>query len=86
MGKLQVTRLLQNPLGQVASDGERGDLVRVSDGRATIYLLPCEFEVATKAQLRDMLAAKLVPEPPSEGRHAPPAPDTTDAHRVLQRK
>jgi hypothetical protein len=32
---LQVTRLLQNPLGQPAPEGVEGDIVRVSDGIAT---------------------------------------------------
>lgn len=53
---LQVTRLLQNPLGEPAPAGTRGDIVRVSDGLATIYLTPREFEVITDAQLRYLLA------------------------------
>jgi hypothetical protein len=53
---LTVVRLLQNPLGQEAPPGERGDMVRVSDGRARLYLLPSEFEVANAASLRWMLA------------------------------
>ena len=82
MPKLKVTRLLQNPLGEVAPDGQRGDLVRVTDGRATVYLVPFEFEMATEAQLRDMLAAKLVPEPPGAARHAPPVPDPGTVRRA----
>ncbi len=53
---LTVVRLLQNPLGQEAPLGERGDMVRVSDGRTRLYLLPSEFEAATTASLRWMLA------------------------------
>jgi ribosomal protein L9 len=53
---LVVTRLLQNPLGAVAEPGTRGDLVRVSDGRATIYLLPCEYEGADERTLQWLLA------------------------------
>jgi hypothetical protein len=46
-GPLTVTRLLQNPLGDHAPDGERGDIVRVSDGTATVYLTPSEYEQAS---------------------------------------
>jgi hypothetical protein len=53
---LQVTRLLQNPLGAPAPAGSRGDLVRVSDGLSTIYLTPREFENVTAAELRYLLA------------------------------
>lgn len=57
-GELAVTRLLQNPLGQTAPDGARGDIVRVSDGMSTIYLTPQEFEDATEQHLRYRLAAE----------------------------
>lgn len=67
-----MTRLLQNPLGQVAPEGQRGDLVRITDGHATVYMDPAEFDVASEAQLRDVLAAKVVPEPPHAAHHAPP--------------
>ena len=40
MAELTVVRLLQNPLGQQASEGERGDLVRVSNGQSSVYLTP----------------------------------------------
>ena len=49
MSDLTVVRLLQNPLGQEAPVGHRGDMVRVSDGRASIYLFPWEFEAAEEA-------------------------------------
>jgi hypothetical protein len=55
---LAVTRLLQNPLGQPAPEGARGDIVRVSDGTQTIYLSPLEYEQATEEQLRYRLAAE----------------------------
>jgi ribosomal protein L9 len=55
---LEVTRLLQNPLGDPAPEGERGDIVRVSDGSCTIYLTPREFDEATEQQLRYRLAAE----------------------------
>jgi hypothetical protein len=55
---LEVTRLLQNPLGHPAPDGERGDIVRVSDGTRAIYLTPREFDEATEQQLRYRLAAE----------------------------
>jgi hypothetical protein len=54
--ELTIVRLLQNPLGQEAPAGQRGDLVRVSDGRARIYLLPGEFDGASPATLRWLLA------------------------------
>lgn len=56
MTALEVTRLLQNPLGQVAPAGQRGDMVRVSDGVATIYLDPAEFDSESEDSLRAMLA------------------------------
>jgi hypothetical protein len=71
VGMLTVVRLLQNPLGREAPPGERGDLVRVSDGRARVYLLPSEFDSASPATLRWMLARQ------SSGTRAP-APTCTD--------
>ncbi|HTK61020.1 MAG TPA: hypothetical protein VL595_01545 [Pseudonocardia sp.] len=56
MTALEVTRLLQNPLGHVAPPGQRGDIVRVSDGEATIYLDPSEYESESEDSLRAMLA------------------------------
>ena len=56
MAELTVVRLLQNPLGQEASEGERGDLVRVSDGKSKLYLMPWEFDAADERTLRGMLA------------------------------
>jgi hypothetical protein len=53
---LTVVRLLQNPLGQEAPPGERGDMVCVSDGRARLYLLPSEFDRQSTTSLRWMLA------------------------------
>jgi hypothetical protein len=55
---LEVTRLLQNPLGHPAPEGEQGDIVRVSDGTCTIYLTPQEFDEAGEQQLRYRLAAE----------------------------
>ena len=56
MGDIQVVRLLQNPLGELAPAGQRGDIVRVRDGWATIYLDPNEFDRMSQAGLRRMLA------------------------------
>jgi Ribosomal protein L9, N-terminal domain len=53
---LTIVRILQNPLGQQAPPGERGDMVQVSDGRTRVYLLPSEFDMASPATLRWMLA------------------------------
>ena len=56
MEKLNVVRLLQNPLGEPAPEGARGDLVRVSDGQSRVYLMPWEFDAADEQTLRWMLA------------------------------
>lgn len=55
---LEITRLLQNPLGHPAAEGERGDIVRVSDGTRTVYLTPREYDEASEQQLRYRLAAE----------------------------
>jgi hypothetical protein len=55
-GPFEVTRLLQNPLGEPAPPGARGDIVRVSDGTASVYLTPAEYDAASEAELRYMLA------------------------------
>ena len=55
-----VTRLLENPLGELAPDGVRGDIVRVSDGVATVYLTPREYDGITDAQLRYLLAGSRI--------------------------
>jgi hypothetical protein len=56
MADFQVTRLLQNPLGQEAPPGHRGDIVRVSTRWATVYMDPVEFDRATENELEAMLA------------------------------
>jgi hypothetical protein len=56
VSQLTVRRLLQNPTGEPAPPGERGDIVRVSDGTRTIYMLPAEFEAASEEQVRFLLA------------------------------
>jgi Ribosomal protein L9, N-terminal domain len=61
MSDLTVVRLLQNPLGKEAPAGHRGDIVRVSDGRASLYLFPWEFEAADEARLRWLLAQEATP-------------------------
>jgi hypothetical protein len=64
---LDVTRLLQNPLGAVAEPGTRGDIVRISDGRATIYLLPYEYEQSDERTLRWLLVQEPTTAPVREG-------------------
>jgi hypothetical protein len=54
--ELTVSRLLQNPVGQPAPAGERGDLVCASDGVSKIYLTAAEYDAATEAHLRWLLA------------------------------
>jgi hypothetical protein len=61
MMSMVVTWLMKNPLGAVAQPGARGDFVRVSDGRATIYLLPDEFDDADERRLRWLLAQQPTP-------------------------
>ena len=51
----RVTRLLQNPLDQPVREGDRGDIVRVSDGATTIYLTPREYDDVSERQLRYLL-------------------------------
>jgi hypothetical protein len=58
MSALEVQRLLQNPLGQPAPPDARGDIVRISDGMATIYLTPAEYDRTTESELRYLLARK----------------------------
>ena len=53
---MKVTWLMKNPFGAIAQPGQRGDFVRVSDGQATIYLLPNEFDLADERRLRWLLA------------------------------
>jgi hypothetical protein len=60
---LRVVRLLQNPLGQVAPPGARGDLVRVSDATTSLNLFPWEFAAATEDDLRWLLAQQTVSVP-----------------------
>jgi hypothetical protein len=55
---LDVRRLLQNPMGEPAPPGARGDIVRVSDGTATIYLTPAEYDGISERELRYRLARK----------------------------
>ena len=56
MSQLDVTRLLQNPMGERAPEGARGDIVRVSDGCSTIYLSPNEYEAMNEIYVRWLLA------------------------------
>ena len=74
MKDLVVVRLLQNPLGQEAPVGHRGDIVRVSDGRAALYLFPWEFETTDEARLRWLLAQQATPGTPATALPAPSAP------------
>ena len=67
MNDLVVVRLLQNPLGQEAPFGHRGDIVRVSDGRASLYLFPWEFETTDETRLRWLLAQRPTPAESCDG-------------------
>ncbi|HZZ46770.1 MAG TPA: hypothetical protein VFE65_07790 [Pseudonocardia sp.] len=100
MAELDITRLLQSPLGQVAPPGERGDMVRVSDGRTKVYLGPDEFDRASEADLRALLAsardearaarlaqrqASLIPEVPTGGLTTTPPRTAPPAKRDSSR-
>jgi hypothetical protein len=61
MARLRVTRLLQDPLGALAPRGERGDIVRVSDGRASVYLDPDEYDDLDDDTVRTMLSRVIGP-------------------------
>lgn len=56
VAELTVVRLLQNPLGAEAPAGVRGDIVRIGDGVATVYLDPSAYERASQGELWAMLA------------------------------
>jgi hypothetical protein len=47
-------------LGEPAPAGARGDIVRISDGLATIYLTPREYDGITESQLRYLLAGSRI--------------------------
>ena len=60
MSEIRAVRLLQNPMGQAAPPGERGDFVRISDGEVSTYLTVHEFEAADQAALEWVLARDVV--------------------------
>jgi len=66
MAELTVVRLLQNPLGQPAPDGARGDLVQASDGQTERVPAAVGVDCADEQTLRWMLAPP--PTRPSAGR------------------
>ena len=68
---LEVTRLLQNPLGETAPAGARGDIVRVSDGTVAVYLTPAEFDAASESDLRYLLAQQAVGRAVHKNGHRP---------------
>jgi hypothetical protein len=79
MNDLVVVRLPQNPLGQEAPVGHRGDIVRVSDGRAALYLFPWEFETTDEARLRWLLAQQPSPAKSGDGTDST---ESTDVRRL----
>jgi hypothetical protein len=82
MAGFEVTRLLQNPLGQIAPAGQCGDIVRVRNGWATIYLDPAEFARSSEGGLLRMLA-EADPRPLSVARSSTPAGGrATPIHRA----
>lgn len=81
MKDLVVVRLLQNPLGQEAPVGHRGDIVRVSDGRAALYLFPWEFETTDEARLRWLLAQQATPANSGDGTDSTRSTDDSTARR-----
>ena len=81
MNDLVVVRLLQNPLGQEAPFGHRGDIVRVSDGRASLYLFPWEFETTDETRLRWLLAQQPIPADSCDGTDSARSADGSTALR-----
>jgi hypothetical protein len=63
VSEIRVVRLLQNPMGQEAPPGARGDFVRISDGEVSTYLTVQEFEASDRATLRWLLARDAVQRP-----------------------
>jgi hypothetical protein len=55
---LHITRLLLNPMGEPAPDGERGDMIRISDGTSTMYMDPADFEASDDRTIRYLLASQ----------------------------
>jgi hypothetical protein len=53
--EFRVTRLSASPVGAPAPDGERGDIVQVSDGATSIYLSPDEYDAITLERLRYLI-------------------------------
>jgi hypothetical protein len=82
MNALVVVRLLQNPLGQEAPVGHRGDIVRVSDGRASLYLFPWEFETTDEARLRWLLARQATRANSGDGTNSTASTDVSTARRL----
>jgi hypothetical protein len=74
MAELVVTRLMQNPLGQIAPAGQRGDIVRVSDGASAVYLLPAEFDALDDDMVRTALASAARQHATERGPIATPMP------------
>jgi hypothetical protein len=77
MAELVVTRLMQNPLGQIAPAGHRGDMVRVSDGASTVYLLPADFEALDDDMVRTALALAAHRTATEPAPNATPTPSRT---------
>jgi hypothetical protein len=75
MSELMVTRLLLDPMGAEAPDGEPGQVVQVSDGRANVYLEPDEFEELDQGIIMAMLS-RAIPRP--GGDTTAPAADRRD--------
>jgi ribosomal protein L9 len=71
---LKVTRLLASPLGEIAPEGEPGDIVCVDDGRVKVYLSPEEYAEANEQHLRELLAERLAERRRHNGARALPRP------------
>ncbi|HZS20503.1 MAG TPA: hypothetical protein VFA63_05890 [Pseudonocardiaceae bacterium] len=82
MPEFTVTRLLQNPLGHTAPEGARGDIVKVSNGWATIYLDPADYDRSSEGELLRKLA-ELDPRPHSViGTDTPAGGQAMTIHRA----
>lgn len=58
MNELHITRLLLNPMGRSAPEGERGDIVRIADGLLTLYMDTTDFDACSEQTIRYRLASQ----------------------------
>lgn len=65
MRSLEVVALLLTPICHPAPPGSPGDVVRISDGVSTVFLLPEDFAAASDDDVRSLLARRAADSPPT---------------------